>query len=462
MLLRGVREIFHRPPGRYEAVDGIRALSVVWIVFFHVFFALGDEVSFPEYERAVHAPWNWIWSKGFLGINPFFVISGFLIADMLLRELERGGSLDLRAFYLRRWTRLAPAYYLVLAGFVLFHRWEPQHYSLDRIWSNFVWINNWFSLRDQPATWSWSLAVEEQFYLLCPLFILALWRTRGSPAAVIATLIALSMAYTFWRARTVGPFKLVYHWRHDPEAFFTFFDTSYAHTLSRVSALWMGVGCAYLARSERWMARFRSSRGSATLLGLFLAVTVLTLNPWVNPPSGTVTKPFMTMMLNPISAFSFACLLLLVQANGRWARAPRRLLASPALYPLAQVSYGTYLLHAPVTDAFFRRFPAGPRVTLAALLAQGLAVLAVAFLLAMALFVVVEAPGRRFGHRLLARRRARRTDVGHDVTAGDAAVPIASQRRVLGGAAEVVDDVRGRTAVGDSAERTGRVQGGAR
>src|SRR5262249_41526889 len=161
----------------------------------------------------------------------FFVISGFLIGDMLLSELERSGRLNFRSFYVRRWFRLAPAYYLVLIGFAVFHRIDPSHYSLDRLWTNFIYVNNWFPLRGQPAVWTWSLAVEEQFYLLCPLLLSVLWRAQRTTVLVIGGAIVLSIAWNYWKARTAGPFRLTYHSDHDPEAFFAFFDHSYAQTL---------------------------------------------------------------------------------------------------------------------------------------------------------------------------------------------------------------------------------------
>jgi peptidoglycan/LPS O-acetylase OafA/YrhL len=400
VLRAGLREIFERPKGRYEAIDGIRAIAVIWVIFFHVLFAWGDSVSPAEYERVVHAPWNWMWTKGFLAINPFFIISGFLIADLLLAQIERRDRVDFRAFYIRRYARLAPAYYLVLVGFILFHRIEPAHYSLDHVWANFLYVNNWFSLRDQPAVWSWSLAVEEQFYLVCPLFILGLWRVKWSAAWVICALIAASIAWNYAIARTAGPFRLVYQWRHDPEAFFTFFDRSYAQTLTRVSALWMGVGCAYLARSAKWMARFRSRAGGGLLAAAFTLISLVTLNPWVNPPSGRLTPPRMTALLNPLSAFSFACLVLLVLSRSRVGTGVGRFLASRLWYPFAQVSYGLYLLHGPVTDAYFRLFPPAATIDPVPLTLKGFAVLGVTSVLAIVLFVVVEAPGRRIGHRV--------------------------------------------------------------
>jgi peptidoglycan/LPS O-acetylase OafA/YrhL len=289
---------------------------------------------------------------------------------------------------------------------VLFHRIEPQHYSLDHLWANVLYVNNWFSLRGQPAVWSWSLAVEEQFYLFCPLFILALWKVKWSPAKVVCALIAASMVWSYWTARSVGGFRLVYHWRHDPDAFFLFFDRSYAQTLTRVSALWMGVGCAYFARSTKWMAIFGSKAGGRVLAAVFAIISLVTLNPWVNGPSGRLTPPRMTALVNPMSSFSFACLLMLVLSQPRGGGVAGRFLAKRIWFPIAQVSYGLYLLHAPVTDAYFRLFPAAAEIGVIPLALKGVAILFVTGLLAVVLFVLVEAPGRRIGHRIASRGRA--------------------------------------------------------
>lgn len=406
MIRAGLQEIFRRKPGRYESIDGIRALAVIWVIFFHTLFEWGNFVSSETYEAVVHSPWNWLWTKGYLAINPFFIISGFLIGDLLLSEYEKRGGIDLRSFYTRRIFRLAPAYYLVLAGFVAYWFYDPSLYSLRTLWANVIYVNNWLPHRGQPAIWTWSLAVEEQFYILCPLFILLL-RRKGLPAGkVILALMVLSIAWNYRSAVEKGPFKVLYHPVDDLEGYFHFFDHTYAKTTTRVSALLMGVGCAFLKRDSRWMARLSSPVGTFALTFAFLAISFVSYNPAFLPAGGSYSKPIVTALFNPLSAFSFACLVMLLQTKRGFGAAADRFLGADVWYPVAQVSYGLYLLHCPVVDAFYKVFPPAPTIDFGRLTLNACAILFVTFLAAIALNVFVETPMRKIGYRLAQRRSA--------------------------------------------------------
>jgi peptidoglycan/LPS O-acetylase OafA/YrhL len=161
------RSLRHLP-----ALDGLRAIAVLSVVAYHA------DV------RALRG--------GFLGVDVFFVVSGFLITALLLREVSQSGRVDLRCFWARRLRRLVPAlatFLIVCAIFwYLFHRAE-----LLRIRAQFAaaagYVSNWYLVatngsyfahlgRPSPLLHLWSLAVEEQFYLVWPLLIGLLVRTR--------------------------------------------------------------------------------------------------------------------------------------------------------------------------------------------------------------------------------------------------------------------------------------------
>jgi peptidoglycan/LPS O-acetylase OafA/YrhL len=401
MIAHGAGKIFRREPGRFEAIDGIRALSVIWVIFFHTALVWGDAVAPASYEAFVHQPWNWFWAKGFFAINAFFVISGFLIGDILIRERESTGRIDFRSFYLRRFFRLAPAYYLVLAGFVAY--WfavDSGQYTLKYLGASFAYLNNWFSQRDQPAQWSWSLAVEEQFYLLCPFLVFFLGYARKKAAWSLSTLIAASIGYAYFVATKFGPFRLVYHPNQGIDDYYAYFDHFYAQTAVRGSALLMGVACAYLARSEKWMRRLASSPATTLLTACFLTVTFACIYPGLNRPSGAILFPVGMAITNNASAFSFACLLILILTKrgfGGWAE---RFLSAKIWFPFAQVSYGLYLLHYIVLTALYRGISRPEEITFFPLLRNALLALAISFALAVGLNLAVETPFRKLGYRL--------------------------------------------------------------
>ncbi|SDS78536.1 Peptidoglycan/LPS O-acetylase OafA/YrhL, contains acyltransferase and SGNH-hydrolase domains [Paraoerskovia marina] len=179
--------------GRIRGLDGLRALAVVAVVGYHV-----TPAALPG---------------GFLGVDMFFVVSGFLITALLLRDLRRDGRLDLLRFWRRRARRLLPALALVVVVSVLAARVvEPdflvgirrQVFGAATFTSNWVEIAAGSSYFDQSAPvlfqTFWSLAIEEQFYLLWPVVLAALvalvptMRARAAVALAGAALSALLMA----------------------------------------------------------------------------------------------------------------------------------------------------------------------------------------------------------------------------------------------------------------------------
>ncbi|NOX28554.1 MAG: acyltransferase, partial [Actinobacteria bacterium] len=166
------------------AVDGLRAIAVTAVVLYH----LGLD---------------WV-VGGYLGVEVFFVISGFLITALMLAEFLRTGTVDLRNFWIRRARRLLPALYLFLVGIVAFVALGPTDELVDirgEVLAALTYITNWFLVlgdvsyfdalgRPSPLQHLWSLALEEQFYLLWPiLFSLGLWATRGRQRPLVAAMV---------------------------------------------------------------------------------------------------------------------------------------------------------------------------------------------------------------------------------------------------------------------------------
>jgi len=168
-------------------IDGLRALAVVAVVGFHAF------------PRGV--------AGGFVGVDVFFVVSGYLISGILFRERDRG-SIDLADFYARRIRRIFPALAAVLAAvaamgwFVLTNddlRALEKHIAGGAFFaSNFVLLREagYFDApsRLKPLLHLWSLGIEEQFYLLWPPLVYACWKWRANVGRVAAAIVAASFA----------------------------------------------------------------------------------------------------------------------------------------------------------------------------------------------------------------------------------------------------------------------------
>jgi peptidoglycan/LPS O-acetylase OafA/YrhL len=176
-------------PGRIPSLDGLRAVSIGLVLLAHL---VGTR-SFPLGVGSTH-----VLALGELGVHVFFVISGFLITRLLLDELGSRGSISLSDFYFRRTMRIFPAYYvflLVLA--VLAWLGLVQLASRDMAHA-LTYTSNYYSARSWFVGHTWSLSVEEQFYLLWPALIVMAGRRRALWLAALAVALAPMIRTASW------------------------------------------------------------------------------------------------------------------------------------------------------------------------------------------------------------------------------------------------------------------------
>ena len=173
-------------------IDGLRALAVLPVILFHA----GVE----------------LFNGGFVGVDIFFVISGYLITSIILWEINQK-KFSVINFYERRARRILPALFFVIAvstvfSFLIFSPFQLKNYfdstfAASTYWSNiYFWRNtNYFSGQAdlQPLLHTWSLSVEEQYYLIYPFFLLLFWRLgKGKIVVMLAMAFVLSMAVSQW------------------------------------------------------------------------------------------------------------------------------------------------------------------------------------------------------------------------------------------------------------------------
>ncbi len=143
----------------FDGLNGLRAVAIIAVIWHHA-------------ERSDALA---MFDRGFVGVDLFFVLSGFLIATLLIREKARKGKISLKDFWMRRVLRLVPVYYLLLFGLLAAYLvLKPGDPNTEKLIHGFpvyaLYLSNWFHPGADNLAITWSLATEEQFYLVWPLF----------------------------------------------------------------------------------------------------------------------------------------------------------------------------------------------------------------------------------------------------------------------------------------------------
>ena len=325
----------HLLDNRYPSLHGLRVLAIVSVVQYHVTWIMIGE------QGIVLDPTFTDLSLGvFFGMDLFFILSGFLIGSILIRSLEIEGTRDLRRFYLRRAFRTFPAYYVVLTVLVLAFGLTPG--QRQDLWGEYTYLTNFMPLlRDKIVMfWGWSLALEEQFYLTVPLFLLVLSKLRSNKARA-ALLIAVwlsALAIREW-----------YYYRHSPLTDLQLYDQVYFRTKTRFDTLVAGIFLAFLQHTWRepigaWLQRpFHRALIALPTLGCLW----LLLEPAMFGDA-YVQRVHLLLWGTVTSLFYLGTLLLLLHGHG----AIQRALSAPIFRRIATLGYGVYLVHIPVADHF--------------------------------------------------------------------------------------------------------------
>jgi peptidoglycan/LPS O-acetylase OafA/YrhL len=356
-------------------LDGVRALCVLGVITAH----LGDQEV-------------WHWLSGGLGVNVFFVLSGYLITMLALREERETGSVSLRAFYVRRTMRIFPLYYLALV--VYCGLMYATHWGRD-LRPNFTAALPYYLTylqeipfaydvvaagRKSPFSHSWSLGIEEKYYLVWPVLAFVVW-ARLPGLRLRGTLVLLVLYTAMQSVGRLDP--RIAAWQ--PEII-----------LFPYSLILWGCLLAQLLEDDEWRRRLSvlGTRAGTALAVLAFAAAQLAY-AWLNPAFREIVIAH--------AAATTAVVAALLTGDGPIQGLLR---TRPAVF-VGRVSYGMYLFHGLGISAGQKLIPAGSgnvgRSILAFVL-SALVTVAIAYVLA----VLVERPflrlGRRWSDAILRRR----------------------------------------------------------
>ncbi len=295
----------YRPELGYRPeLDGLRAIAVVLVIVFHAL----------QPRRF----------SGFIGVDVFFALSGYLITTILLRELDERQTLRLGRFYRRRFLRLYPAllfmvvcsftFATVLSGSFSYHVKNAVIACTYTANLYMTYDHNWI----QGFGHTWSLALEEQYYLLWPVVLLLSIRLHLSRRWIAVLITALAIVTTYF---SVEDFR---------------FGTISEPLQSTSTGLLLGSAAA-LVLDDRYLRR----AFAAPVIGLFGAALVL-----AELATFSVTSSIAAGWYAPVAALGTICVIayLTVAEPGR----VQHLLAAAPLVGIGRISYGIYLWHYPV------------------------------------------------------------------------------------------------------------------
>jgi peptidoglycan/LPS O-acetylase OafA/YrhL len=364
-----------------DALDGLRGVAIALVVASHLDELTVDGVSeIRGHDLTPSDALNRVLDGGFLGVDLFFVLSGFLITTLLAQERRAAGRVALGRFYARRGLRLLPALYAFLAVHVAYAVAVDLHAPSER-WSiggALLYVSNWVAADNlfhvtEGTGHLWSLAVEEQFYVLWPAVLLLAVRLDRTARVLQAALVATIVAVALHRAAL---WEDGVHWLE-----------VFVRTDTRIDALLVGALLAIVwgrrtSPLPRWL-------GAAAWLSAAVMAAVL--------PFADNEERF--VYLGGFSLFAVASgVVVLAAADSDWAG--NRLLRARPLQVLGRVSYGLYLWH-PLVFFAVRRWADDvalvPRIALA--LAASAAVTSMSR-------VLVELPALRLKRRFAAPRPA--------------------------------------------------------
>lgn len=366
-LRRNLRSLVVPADSHDLPVNGLRALSILWVLAVHTiwFLALTLPVHefrgvFDRYENDVLIRWI---NRGELGVDLFFVLSGYLIGSLLMQERNETGSLRIGLFYTRRFMRLMPAYWFTLL--LLYLAGAPNTYNA---WANLLYINNFIPFERAFMAPAWSLAIEEQFYFVFPLFLLGFYRVRAARLTLLVVLLALGIVI---RGVVIHQHNftlpIVLHPVFDGPRAYAYFDALYVKPHTRYGALLTGVIVAYLLKYTRIrdVLRRRPGLELGILLGgvscmvLVATVPVYSELPW----PGRLDMAYLAASTTIFSTGASGLLLVVLAGSGA-SRFVARSLSSRLWLPIAQLSYSAYLVHPLIIAAIYlTRKPKGPSAT---------------------------------------------------------------------------------------------------
>lgn len=327
-------------------LDGLRAVAILLVISFHSWYFL--QYAMPSAEEFLVFADSLPWFLGFIrrgdiGVDTFFVLSGFLLSWQMFRQSMRTGQINLKKFYAHRFFRIYPLYIIAL----LLASIEPG--VTTNILGNLFAYNIWIDPANILLPWSWSLSVELEFYAFIPLLILLI-RNGKILTIVAAVFLMLSLGWSLWilvthpniATNTLIELKL----SGLEDDITTYYKQLYVSMPVRTIQFILGVVAAWLVLNR---AKVVATIRPMTKILLIALVPIGAAIPLLNNPFTLLTEEYQSVVYFELLfgrvgfAGAVALMIVLLQAN----LMPRlkQLFSLRILEPIARFSFSMYLFH---------------------------------------------------------------------------------------------------------------------
>lgn len=313
----------------YPAIDGLRGIAVLLVIWFHAshFATIGYSVEFSGFMYG----YNLLTVLGESGVDLFFVLSGFLITGILIDTAR--DKHNLRKFYIRRSLRIFPLYYFVFILFFICMTFliGGQVFTDGKTYMYLFYLQNWMITHNEDQfillDHTWSLAVEEQFYLIWPVLFLSFYKGDNVKPAIILCISVILLSW-FFRVYFAGMGQ--YKW-------------AYTFSIARFDGLAAGALLSVLCiHYKQSLLKYRAHFIPVMFL-LFALILYMLFSPNNKIDGGHLIIQYGLILFTILYTLLLSCVVCSLKTS-----AFRKILSFKGLREVGKVSYGIYLFHSPV------------------------------------------------------------------------------------------------------------------
>ena len=361
-LSNNIRSLFIQQHESLPVIDGFRALSIILIFMFHILYAGNIFFQQTLVAQLDTLPlFLTFFQFGFLGVDGFFMLSGFLISLLIFKEYTTTGNIHLKRFYMRRFLRIIPAYFLVLAITIALG-------FNGLFFANMLFVNNFIPAPFQFMPWTWSLAIEMQYYIALPILLMLLLSLKKKYACVsfmmiilISVIMLVVASLLASRASLITTFPQLLSMGRESIAFFNWlYDKPYNAFLSIIP----GIICAYLHFYKKQnVAHFFKHHmllsNALLIINIFFVCSLLIYGPAIL--SQIIPLPLVLSLYRLLFSGSLAFIALSTLHNSFFLSViiAKALSVIPLKY-IAKISYSLFLLHPLIIFISIEFLAAGP------------------------------------------------------------------------------------------------------